>query len=151
MKKTLSLPDWGISIGIRGSAIYSIDFIRSGKFNITSKDSLPLDSNFKNQFQGYFSGNLKQFDLNLDLIGTPFQIDVWNALQTIPFGKTVTYSQIATMIGRPKAVRAVGTAIGRNPIPVIVPCHRVIASNGKLGGYSGGLDIKIKLLEIESN
>lgn len=85
----------------------------------------------------------------LHLIGTEFQVSIWNALQRIPAGKTTTYSQIAEAIGRPKAVRAVGTAIGANPIAYLIPCHRVIRTDGTLGGYRWGLECKIKMLEYE--
>ncbi len=101
------------------------------------------------QLKKYFSGELKEFKVSLDLIGTEFQRKVWKQLLTIPYGKTKSYKDIATAIGDAKACRAVGTANGKNPICIIVPCHRVVAANGTLGGYSGGLHIKEKLLEIE--
>lgn len=102
------------------------------------------------QLNDYFAGNLKKFSLKLDFIGTEFQKKVWKALLTIPFGETRTYGEIATQIGSPKAVRAVGAASGKNPISIIVPCHRVIGSNGKLTGFAGGLETKAYLLGIES-
>lgn len=102
------------------------------------------------QLLAYFSGELKEFSLPLDPIGTPFQIKVWQALATIPFGQTKSYGQIASQIEQPKAVRAVGAANGKNPIPIIVPCHRVIGSNGKLVGFAGGLSRKEFLLKHES-
>lgn len=102
------------------------------------------------QLGEYFAGKLKTFTLKFDPLGTAFQKDVWNALATIPFGQTRSYAQIATQIGRPKAVRAVGAANGRNPISIIVPCHRVIGSNGKLTGFAGGLETKEILLKLES-
>lgn len=86
---------------------------------------------------------------NILMQGTPFQHEVWDALLTIPFGETRTYKQIAEQIGRPKAVRAVGQALNRNPLPILFPCHRVIGSNGKLTGFAGGLSQKQRLLEIE--
>ena len=101
------------------------------------------------QLKKYFSGDLKEFKVSLDLIGTEFQKKVWKQLLKIPYGKTKSYKDIATAIGDAKACRAVGTANGKNPICIIVPCHRVVAANGTLGGYSGGLHIKEKLLEIE--
>lgn len=99
--------------------------------------------------QEYFSGRRKQFSFPLDLIGTSFQREVWLALQKIPFGSTRSYKEIAAQIRRPKAVRAVGGAISKNPIIIIVPCHRVIGTNGKLTGFRGGLNMKQKLLRIE--
>ncbi len=96
----------------------------------------------------YLAGERRLFDLSLAPKGTIFQQQVWQALLQIPYGQTRTYSEIAAQIGRPRAVRAVGTAIGKNPIPIIVPCHRVVAKNG-LGGFSLGLPIKKRLLQIE--
>jgi len=102
------------------------------------------------QLREYFDGARREFDLPLDLRGTPFQLQVWRALTQIPYGETRTYAQIASQIGHPKATRAVGSANGRNPVPIIVPCHRVIATGGGLGGYSAGLDFKRRLLALES-
>ena len=101
------------------------------------------------QLGRYFEGSLKTFDLNLKLAGTEFQLLVLEALKTIPYGKTVSYGEIAKRIGRPKAVRAVGAANGRNLIPIIIPCHRVIGSNGTLVGFGGGLPLKRALLDHE--
>lgn len=97
----------------------------------------------------YFSGKRKKFSLELMFIGTPFQTSVWNAIYKIPFGKLKTYSEIAKEIGNPKAVRAVGSACGKNPIPVLIPCHRVIGKNNSLGGFGGGLKLKKYLLKNE--
>ncbi|NRF23872.1 methylated-DNA--[protein]-cysteine S-methyltransferase [Vibrio coralliilyticus] len=101
------------------------------------------------QLDEYFSGSRKEFDLPLAAEGTVFQQQVWKALTTIPFGETWSYQQLADAIGNPKAVRAVGLANGKNPISVIVPCHRVIGKSGKLTGYAGGLERKAALLKIE--
>lgn len=97
----------------------------------------------------YFKGERKDFNLPLDIKGTPFQKNVWSELQKIPYGKTVSYKDIAKKVSSEKAVRAVGTANGRNPLSIVVPCHRVIASNGTLSGYAGGMNIKAKLLQLE--
>jgi methylated-DNA-[protein]-cysteine S-methyltransferase len=102
------------------------------------------------QLQAYFRGELKVFDVPLAMEGTDFQLRVWNALRGIPYGETVSYAQLAERIGNPKAVRAVGLANGSNPIPIIVPCHRVIGSDGSLTGFGGGLPIKKILIELES-
>jgi methylated-DNA-[protein]-cysteine S-methyltransferase len=102
------------------------------------------------QLQAYFRGELREFDLPLAMEGTEFQLRVWNALRTIPYGETVSYAQLAERIGNPKAVRAVGLANGSNPIPIIVPCHRVIGSDGSLTGFGGGLSTKKMLLELEN-
>jgi len=101
------------------------------------------------QLREYFAGERREFDVPLALEGTPFQRRVWDALLDVGYGRTATYADIARAIGQPKAVRAVGLANGRNPIPIIVPCHRIIGSDGTLTGYGGGLPIKRKLLELE--
>jgi methylated-DNA-[protein]-cysteine S-methyltransferase len=101
------------------------------------------------QLREYFAGNLQTFDLPLDLRGTDFQKAVWSVLSAIPFGKTLTYGDVARNIGNPKAVRAVGGACGANPVPIIVPCHRVIGSNGSLTGFGGGVDLKREMLKLE--
>jgi methylated-DNA-[protein]-cysteine S-methyltransferase len=102
------------------------------------------------QLQAYFRGELRQFDLPLAPQGTPFQQKVWEALRAIPFGKTISYSELAERAGAPGAVRAVGAANGRNPIPIVIPCHRVIGKDGSLTGYGGGLPIKSFLLDHEA-
>jgi methylated-DNA-[protein]-cysteine S-methyltransferase len=102
------------------------------------------------QLSEYFAGTRTEFDLPLALHGTPFQLTVWRALGTIPYGETLSYGQLADQIGRPTASRAVGLANGKNPISVIVPCHRVVGATGDLTGYGGGLDRKRMLLNLES-
>lgn len=102
------------------------------------------------QLRAYFRGELEEFDVRLNMQGTPFQLRVWESLREIPYGETTSYGQLARRIGKPDAVRAVGLANGSNPIPIIVPCHRVIGSDGSLTGYGGGLPIKEKLLALES-
>jgi methylated-DNA-[protein]-cysteine S-methyltransferase len=104
----------------------------------------------RQQLNEYFAGKRKHFDLPLKLNGTEFQLQVLDELQRIPYGETTSYGDIANRIGRPKAVRAVGAANGRNPIPIIVPCHRVIGSNGSLTGFGGGLGAKQALLRLEA-
>jgi len=101
------------------------------------------------QLSEYFEGNRTDFDLPLSMDGTAFQKLVWRELQKIPYGETTSYKDLAIRIGNPKACRAVGLANGRNPISLVVPCHRVIGANGKLVGYGGGLDRKAQLLELE--
>jgi methylated-DNA-[protein]-cysteine S-methyltransferase len=112
------------------------------------KDAAPLKETMS-QLRAYFSGKLEEFDLPLAPEGTPFQLEVWRRLCEIPYGETMSYGELAKMIGNPNASRAVGLANGSNPIPIIIPCHRVIGSNGKLTGYGGGLPIKEKLLALE--
>jgi methylated-DNA-[protein]-cysteine S-methyltransferase len=103
------------------------------------------------QLKQYFAGEREEFTLPLDMRGTDFQKDVWRALQTIPFGMTLSYGQIAKQLGRPTASRAVGAANGRNPLSIVVPCHRVIGSTGKLTGFAGGLATKTHLLNLEAS
>jgi methylated-DNA-[protein]-cysteine S-methyltransferase len=103
----------------------------------------------EDQLRAYFAGKLRQFHIPLDMQGTDFQKQVWRQLQEIPYGETRSYRQIAAAIGRPNAVRAVGAANGSNPLAIVVPCHRVIGSSGKLTGYGGGLPLKKRLLELE--
>jgi methylated-DNA-[protein]-cysteine S-methyltransferase len=102
------------------------------------------------QLNEYFNGKRFQFNLPLDLQGTSFQLKVWKELKNIPFGQTCSYLDLAIKINNPRATRAVGGANGKNPLCIIIPCHRVINHNGKIGGYSGGLDIKKKLLHFEN-
>ncbi|MBW1713871.1 MAG: methylated-DNA--[protein]-cysteine S-methyltransferase [Deltaproteobacteria bacterium] len=111
-------------------------------------EPLPVLSQTRQQVDEYLIGQRKEFDLALDLRGTPFQMSVWQALQTVAWGRVVTYGQLAAMVSRPGAARAVGQANGANPIPIIVPCHRVVAVGG-LGGYGSGLANKRVLLGLE--
>ncbi|MET7639959.1 methylated-DNA--[protein]-cysteine S-methyltransferase [Streptomyces sp. NPDC005438] len=113
-------------------------------------DSLPLFQRARDQLEEYFAGRLRRFDLPLAPRGTAFQRSVWRALTTIPYGATTTYGALAARLGRPSASRAVGMANGRNPISVVVPCHRVVGSNGALTGFGGGLPRKARLLGLES-
>ncbi|KGR78358.1 methylated-DNA--[protein]-cysteine S-methyltransferase [Ureibacillus manganicus] len=118
------------------------------KNRILLKDDERLTPYVKELVQ-YIDGELKEFTCSFDLRGTTFQIDVWNVLLKIPYAKTICYSDVANMIGNPRAVRAVGTAIGANPIAIIIPCHRVLGKDGSLTGYSGGIPVKEKLLQLE--
>ncbi|HUR51817.1 MAG TPA: methylated-DNA--[protein]-cysteine S-methyltransferase [Mycobacteriales bacterium] len=111
------------------------------------RDALPA---VREQLNAYFSRDLKEFDVPLAVRGTPFQQQVWDALRTIPYGETWSYRELAEAIGRPTAVRAVGLANGRNPVSVVVPCHRVVGANGSLTGYGGGLPAKQWLLAHEA-
>lgn len=104
---------------------------------------------FVQEFKAYFTGEKRAFDMPIEPKGTAFQQEVWEALLEIPYGETRTYADIAARVGRPKAFRAVGTAIGANPLLIVVPCHRVIAKDGGLGGFSAGLDVKRTLHQVE--
>lgn len=137
---------FGISIEAGAAGVRCIEFGRRG----TVSHSSPVMRETVHQLRAYFAGKLHVFDVPLELLGTDFQKRVWSALVTIPYGETRSYSQIAAQIGAPRAVRAVGAANGRNPIPIIVPCHRVIGSSGNLVGFGGGLEWKRLLLDLEA-
>lgn len=134
-------------IGLLG-AWFEIQTTQPQELGAHSDDHAILNQ-AKIQLEEYFSGSRTQFDLPLAAKGTDFQQSVWQALCKIPYGETWSYQQLADEIGNPKAVRAVGLANGKNPISVIVPCHRVIGKNGKLTGYAGGVETKEKLLQLE--
>jgi O-6-methylguanine DNA methyltransferase len=131
------------------SGLRAIDFdlsrpVKGGRYGIH-----PIATEAVRQLRAYFAGQLRRFDLPLDMQGTEFQLRVWRELERIPYGETRSYQQIAEAIGAPRAVRAVGAANGANPIPIVVPCHRVIGASGKLVGYGGGLPLKKRLLQLE--
>ena len=121
--------------------------VRLGTLQEASNSPILLET--ERQLKEYFAGARNRFELELDFAGTDFQKKVWQALLTIPFGETRSYSQIAAQIGNPKAVRAVGAANGRNPISIVAPCHRVIGASGGLTGFAGGLEAKQYLLALE--
>jgi methylated-DNA-[protein]-cysteine S-methyltransferase len=102
------------------------------------------------ELDAYFAGKAVRFESPLALRGTPFQLEVWSLLRTIPYGETTTYAEIARRLGRPSACRAVGAANGRNPVPIVIPCHRVVGADGSLTGFGGGLPIKRALLALEA-
>jgi methylated-DNA-[protein]-cysteine S-methyltransferase len=112
------------------------------------EEAAPLAETVR-QLRAYFAGELHDFDLPLAPVGTPFQLRVWRELRNIPYGQTISYGELARRVGSPKGSRAVGLANGANPISIVVPCHRVIGSNGKLTGYGGGLPNKERLLALE--
>ena len=115
------------------------------------RDSIGPNRAAIEQIRDYLAGRRTDFDLQLDVRGTDFQLAVWRELERIPYGETRSYAQVARTIGHDRAVRAVGAANGANPIPLILPCHRVIAADGGLGGYGGGLDLKRRLLAMEQS
>jgi len=141
-------------IGVSTNGLVALEFDR-GHFppkkqkNISWQESKEHTAPYVRELKEYFAGHRRQFSFPLDLRGTPFQVKCWRALLEIPFGETRTYADIARAVGCPQGFRAVGMANNRNPIAIVVPCHRVIASDGTLCGYGGGLDIKRKLLELE--
>jgi methylated-DNA-[protein]-cysteine S-methyltransferase len=150
MKKVFlyNYPIGPIGIAEADGAICSVFFGRKAPKSF-DKAETPLIQKAAGQLSEYFEGKRKQFDLPLDLRGTDFQGSVWKALQKIPFGTTVSYGELAAAIGKPRACRAVGMANNRNPIVIIIPCHRVIGHDGSLTGYGGGLKVKQFLLDLE--
>lgn len=136
-----------ITISEKNKKIVNIKFTLEGN-DKTSENKILNDC--KNQILGYFEGNRKEFDCELELNGTDFQKKVWTELLKIKYGKTISYKELAEKIGSPKSYRAVANANRQNPIPLIVPCHRVIGSNGKLVGYAYGIDKKKFLLDLEN-
>jgi methylated-DNA-[protein]-cysteine S-methyltransferase len=131
------------------AGLRTLEFAPKESDGIEREENNPVIRETTRQLQAYFEGRLRNFDIPLDMRGTPFQLRVWNQLQTIPYGETRSYLGLANAIGSAAAVRAVGAANGANPVAIIVPCHRVIGSNGKLVGYGGGLPLKKRLLELE--
>lgn len=136
------------SDGLALTGLY-LDGHRGGKVFAEPSEPLNLFNEVTAQLKAYFAGKLRVFDLPLDPRGTPFQMRVWQALLDIPCGETASYGEIAQAIGQPTACRAVGAANGRNPISIIIPCHRVIGTNGTMTGYGGGIGRKEWLLEHE--
>ena len=149
----LASPIGPLLIAGGGAALSAIGF-PSGKGHIGPRDGWRRDDGLfveaRAQLSAYFAGELRDFDLVLNPTGTPFQLAVWQALRAIPYGATLSYGAIAARVGRPSASRAVGAANGANPIPIVVPCHRVIGSSGALTGFGGGIDTKRWLLAHEA-
>jgi len=134
-----------------GEGITQVDFLTDISTGELELEETPLLKEAGKQLKEYFLGTRTAFQLPLCPKGTDFQKAVWKALENIPYGETKSYKDIAEAVGSPKGFRAVGMANNKNPIPIIIPCHRVIGADGKLVGYGGGLPIKVKLLELEKN
>ena len=147
----MSSPVGKLTLVASSKGLVAIDVRNNAKQVVTAKNASAqaILIKTKKQLEQYFAGKRASFDVVLDLVGTEFQVQAWRALRRIPFGKTISYGQQASNIKKPKAFRAVGSANGKNPIPIIVPCHRVVASDGSLGGYSLGLKMKKQLLALE--
>ncbi len=143
-------PGFSLYAEATANAISRILFDRPETVEGEPDSANPLIRETARQLDEFFQRERRTFDLPLDLAGTPFQLEVWNALLRIPYGETRSYGQLAVQLGHPGAARAVGTANGSNPVAIVVPCHRVIAAGGGLGGYGGGLDRKRFLLDLES-
>ncbi len=138
-----------LTLAEKNAAIATVSFSTPVFNEETYQKKTPLLAQAEKQLSEYFAGQRTCFDLPLFVEGTPFQKKVWAELQKIPYGETISYGELARRCGNAKACRAVGMANNKNKIAIIIPCHRVIGSNGKLVGYAGGLDIKSKLLELE--
>ena len=144
--RTVETPIGPLTLRSNGEALCAVEF---GGDGLRMEDA-PVLLQAESELAEYFAGRRRAFSVPLCMQGTPFQMAVWRALTHISYGETASYGGIAEKIGRPKACRAVGMANHKNPLPVFVPCHRVVAADGKLTGYAGGLEIKKFLLELES-
>ncbi|MEB3753632.1 methylated-DNA--[protein]-cysteine S-methyltransferase [Acinetobacter sp. MD2(2019)] len=152
--KTMHTPVGRLYLVASDCALHAVLWQQEYERVFKSRDLIASEQHFilqkaQGQLEQYFLGQRQVFDLPIEMSGTEFQKKVWQALQSIAYGKTASYLEIATLIGNPKAVRAVGMANSRNLLSIIVPCHRVIGANGKMVGYAGGLDNKITLLGLE--
>jgi methylated-DNA-[protein]-cysteine S-methyltransferase len=139
----------------RGDALCGLYLERQKYFPVDADQwrdapKLPVLRDGVAQLREYFAGTRTRFDIPVAPVGTPFQRDVWAAIGKVPFGETITYAELARRCGRPAAVRAAGAATGRNPITIVIPCHRIVGGDGSLTGYAGGLDRKRALLELEA-
>lgn len=161
---TMESPVGSIGIGYNPEAVLCLSLGRFASTNAVKMDtaatlgrlgytidrgSHPTGKILKRELREYFQGIRTQFSVHPHFLGTPFQIEVWKLLYSVPYGKILTYGELAALAGRPKAARAVGAAMGQNHIPIIVPCHRIIAANGSLGGFGYGLEVKKRLLQLE--
>ncbi len=149
----INSPIGPLNIAVSEKGLVALEFDRSSfppkKTKYQWQESAEKTKRFAQELHEYFAGQRREFTFPLDLRGTPFQLQCWRALLAIPYGETRTYADIARRVRKPQAFRAVGMANNRNPIAIVVPCHRVIASDGTLCGYGGGLDVKRRLLELE--
>ena len=141
-----------VRIALPGGASKAFDgWLRRELGDVERVPGLGVLDEAADELRGYFGGQLREFKVKLDLRGTEFQKSVWHQLSKIPYGETRSYGELARMVGRPRAQRAVGAANGMNPVPIVIPCHRVIEASGRIGGYSAGLDNKRFLLAFEQN
>ena len=125
-------------------------YFKENEFNIDDEiKEVPILKEASIQLNKYLNGDLKEFSLPLVVKGTDFMMKVWNELENIPYGETLSYKELGKRIGNPKGARAIGLACNKNPIPIVIPCHRVVGSNGNLTGYRGGIKLKVKLLNLE--
>ena len=146
LRRTIEIePGLSLGLAVDDGALVAINFRPPGQEN----DASPLLDEIEGQLRAYFAGRLRAFSLPCRLKGTAFQKNVWCMLMRIPYGRTRTYMDLAVELNSPGAVRAVGAANGANPLPIVVPCHRVVATGGGMGGYGGGIDLKRRLLALE--
>lgn len=161
-RSLLEHSEWKLALYSTETALAAIGLGRDGEralrpwltraFGETSiEDAGRRHDAYRRQLAEFLDGKRRVFDFPLELRGSEFQKDVWRAVERVPYGRTATYGQIAHVIGRPKASRAVGAANGANPIPIVIPCHRILGSNGSLTGYGGGLPMKRRLLALEGS
>jgi methylated-DNA-[protein]-cysteine S-methyltransferase len=153
LTSTIDSPIGPLTLVARDGRMTNVSMHEQRHMTPPPDDAVTDDAWFKDvaqQFDAYFAGELTSFDVEIDLIGTPFQRSVWEQLSEIPYGETISYGELARRVGNPNASRAVGLANGRNPVAIIVPCHRVIGADGSLTGYGGGLERKTWLLEHET-
>lgn len=151
---TIDSPVGGLLLSADEAGLRSLEFVSGRRPVAPGASWVKDDSAFAGvcaQLNGYFAGRLTEFDVDLAPEGTPFQLTVWRELRKIPYGATISYGELARRIGNPAASRAVGSANGRNPISIIIPCHRVIGSSGGLTGFGGGLENKRRLLALEQS
>lgn len=144
----LASSQWGV-VGVKSDKRSQLYIDRWEKDGISITHDPSANRELAEQLDSYFAGELRRFTVPLDLRGTPFQRRVWDILNTIPWGGTVSYGQVAAKLGHPRGARAVGRAVGTNPVAIVVPCHRVLGSDGSLTGYGGGLERKMALLRLE--
>jgi len=147
-RTTFTSPIGPLTLHAENGAITSV-WMEDDDLPERHNDTPPLGE-ARRQLEAYFAGELREFDLSLAPSGSEFHLRVWDELRKIPYGETISYGELASRVGDPTAARAVGAANGRNPLPVIVPCHRVIGADGSLTGFGGGLERKRKLLELEA-
>ncbi len=149
MKTTFETPIGPLTLHAHDGALTGV-WMQDAKGAPERLDDRPPLAEARRQFEAYFAGELTAFELPLAPEGTPFQLRVWDELRRIPYGETISYGELARRVGKPSAARAVGLANGRNPLPIVVPCHRVIGADGALTGFGGGIERKRRLLELEA-
>lgn len=149
IRRTVDTPIGPLVLVASATGLRAVDFGVDPERAAIPEDDSPILTEAERQLTEYFDGSRREFDLPLEPEGTPFQVSVWKVLHTIPYGETISYGEQARRLGDARKARAVGGANGRNPLPIVVPCHRVIGSSGALTGFGGGIPIKESLLRLE--